>query len=89
MESQTSDRFWKAYDKLPSSVQKKAKKIHKRWQENPYDPSLKFKQIHPVKPIYSVRISLDWRAVGIKDENTVIWFWIGSHAEYDKLISQL
>ncbi len=89
MESQTTDRFWKAYYKLPSSVQKTAKKIHQRWQENPYDPSLKFKQIHPIKPIYSVRIGLDWRVVGIKENNTVIWFWIGSHAEYDKLISQL
>ncbi len=64
MESQTTDRFWKAYNQLPSSVQKTAKKIHKRWQENPYDPSLTFKQIHPVKPIYSVRIGLDWRVVG-------------------------
>lgn len=89
MESQTTNRFWKAYDKLPSSVQKTVKKIYRRWQENPYDPNLKFKQIHPVKPIYSVRIGLDWRVVGIKEENTVIWFWIGSHAEYDKLISQL
>jgi hypothetical protein len=46
MESQTTARFWTAYYKLPSSVQKTAKKIHQRWQDNPYDPSLKFREIN-------------------------------------------
>ena len=43
MESQTTNRFWKAYNKLSSSVQKATKKIYRRWKENPYDPNLKFK----------------------------------------------
>ncbi|MGH9395588.1 MAG: hypothetical protein ACRD18_01885 [Terriglobia bacterium] len=38
-----------------------------------------------IKPIYSVRISLGWRAIGIRKEDTMIWYWIGSH--YDNLIS--
>jgi len=59
------------------------------WQENPYHPSLQFKQIHPNKPIFSVRVGIGWRAVGVKQEETMIWFWIGSHAEYDRLISKL
>ncbi|WP_246844333.1 hypothetical protein [Hydrocoleum sp. CS-953] len=50
---------------------------------------MQFKKIHPVQPIYSVRIGLNWRAVGIKDSNTIIWFWIGSHSDYNQLISQL
>lgn len=40
-------------------------------------------------PIYSVRIALGWRAVGVKEGEHMIWFWIGSHAEYDKLIALL
>jgi len=35
--------------------------------------------------MYSVRVGLNWRAVAIKDGETFIWFFIGSHAEYDKL----
>jgi len=30
-----------------------------------------------------------YRAVGQKDDSGMLWFWIGSHAEYDKLLSQL
>jgi hypothetical protein len=59
------------------------------WKQNPYHPSLQFKPIHPSKPIYSVRIGIGWRAVGVKDNDTMVWFWIGSHEEYNKLISQL
>ncbi|MEC4985084.1 MAG: hypothetical protein SAJ37_06885 [Oscillatoria sp. PMC 1068.18] len=89
MESQTTAKFWKAFDKLPETIQETARETYKIWQQNPDHPSLKFKQIHPIKPIYSVRIGLNWRTVGIKEENTMIWFWIGSHSEYDRLISKL
>ena len=41
------------------------------------------------RPIFSVRIGIGWRAVGTKDENDMIWFWIGPHAEYDRLVSKL
>ena len=51
-------------------------------------PGLRFKRIHDSLPIYSVRIGKGYRAVGKRDENGVVWFWIGSHANYDKLLSQ-
>ena len=51
-------------------------------------PALQFKQIHPTEPIYSVRINRDYRAVGVKSDREIIWFWIGSHSDYDKLIAQ-
>jgi hypothetical protein len=44
------------------------------------------KRVHEHNPIYSVRIGLHYRALGLKEDDTIIWFWIGSHAEYDKLI---
>jgi len=50
---------------------------------------LHYKQVHRIKPVYSIRIGLGWRAVGIKAENHLIWFWVGSHGHYDKLIKQL
>ncbi|MGB3510560.1 MAG: hypothetical protein WBA93_15255 [Microcoleaceae cyanobacterium] len=89
MNSQTTSKFWKAFNKLPESIQEAAKETYQLWQKDPYNPSLQFKKIHPVQPIYSVRIGLSWRAVGIKDSNTIIWFWIGSHSDYNQLISQL
>jgi hypothetical protein len=56
---------------------------------DPSHPSLQFKRVHAKEPIYSVRIGLGWRAVGVRSDDTVVWFWIGSHAEYDKLLSGL
>lgn len=50
---------------------------------------LYFKQVHSKKPIYSVRVTRDYRALGIRDGDEIVWFWIGSHAEYDRLLSQL
>jgi hypothetical protein len=57
--------------------------------KDPFYPGLQFKQVHSTKPIYSVRIGIGWRAVGIRNGETVVWFWVGSHAEYDNLLSQL
>ncbi len=59
------------------------------WREDPTHPGLQFKRVHPRQPIYSVRIGLDWRAVGARQGDTIVWFWIGSHAEYDALLKQL
>jgi hypothetical protein len=47
---------------------------------------LRFKHVHPTEPIYSVRISLDYRALGVLQDDDIVWFWIGSHADYDKLL---
>ena len=85
MNSHTTERFWKAYQTLPPHVQRKARETYQLWKQNPYHPSLQFKQIHQSKQIYSVRIGIGWRAVGVKDKDTMVWFWIGSHAEYDKI----
>jgi len=89
MHSQTTERFWQAFYLLPSEIQEKAKKVFSLWQNNPYHKSLRFKQIHSTKPIFSVRIGINYRALGVKDKDTIIWFWIGSHSEYDSLVERL
>ena len=48
-----------------------------------------FRRVHPTRPIYSARISNSYRALGVRDGDEVIWFWIGSHADYDHLLSRL
>ncbi len=89
MISRTTERFRKAFEKLPTDVQHQAKVVFKKWKENPYYKSLHFKKVHATKPIYSIRIGIDWRAVCINQDENIVWFWIGSHAEYNKIISQL
>jgi hypothetical protein len=67
-------------------VQSAALEAYGLWRQNPWHPSLQFKQIH-TRPIYSVRIGLHWRAVGTRDGDAMIWYWIGSHPEYDRIVS--
>jgi hypothetical protein len=85
--SHTNKQFRKLLRQLPRSVQKQARQSYLTWMRDPWHPGLHFKQIHPTEPIYSVRISLGWRAVGVRSGDTVIWYWIGSHGDYDKLIA--
>lgn len=80
--------FRNAFQALPAQVQYQARAAYRLFCQNPYHPSLHFKQIHPIKPIYSVRISLDYRALGVRENDEIIWFWIGSHAEYDKILDR-
>ena len=70
-------------------AQRKAREAYKLWKDDPYNSTLQFKQVHAGRPIYSVRVGIGWRALGVKDGDDVVWFWIGSHADYDKLLSHL
>jgi hypothetical protein len=87
MKSRTTDRFRKAFERLPEQVQRQARETYKIFRQNHHHPSLRFKRIHSARPIYSVRISIEYRALGVREEDEIIWFWIGSHADYDKLLS--
>jgi len=77
-------RFWKGYSALPREVQQLADKSFTILKSNPRHPSLHFKKIGLM---WSVRIGDRYRALGIDVEGGILWIWIGSHAEYDKLIA--
>jgi hypothetical protein len=89
MNSRVTEEFVARFAKLPTSVQAQARKSYQQWRANPAHPGLHFKRIHSQEPLYSVRIGLGWRAVGLLEGDAIHWFWIGSHAEYDKLLKQL
>jgi hypothetical protein len=89
VKSRTTERFRKAFERLPERIQNQAQQAYKLFGQNPYHPNLPFGQLHPTRSIHSVRISLGYPAVGIREGDEIIWFWIGSHAEYDRLISRL
>jgi mRNA-degrading endonuclease RelE of RelBE toxin-antitoxin system len=89
MNSKTTIRFRQMLAKLPKHIRRQVQKAYRLFRQNPNHPSLRFKKIHNTEPIYSARINIDYRAVGVLDGNEIVWFWIGPHAEYNKLLSQL
>ena len=78
-----SPSFWSAYESLPISVQRVADKNFEILKRNPKYPSLHFKKI---RCYWTVRAGIHYRALAVEVEDGLLWFWIGSHAEYDKLI---
>lgn len=84
MKSTTLPSFWESYKKLDEPVKRSARKAFQLWSENPFHPSLRFKCINSEEDIWSVRITIDYRALGLLDGDTVTWFWIGSHKEYER-----
>jgi hypothetical protein len=74
---------------LPRHIQHRAREAYRFFRENPNHPGLQFKQVHPTRPIYSVRVGLGHRVLGVRQDEAIIWFWIGSHAEYDQLLKNL
>lgn len=89
MKSRTTSCFRALFTSLPANVQKQARNAYRLFQGNPTHPGLRFKQVHADPPIYSARVGISHRAVGALAGNTIIWFWIGSHADYDELLKHL
>jgi hypothetical protein len=89
MNSRTTRRFRELFAALPSHVQQQAREAYRLFRQNPNLPGLRFKQVHRNPPTYSVRVGIGYRALGVLDGDTLVWFWIGSHADYDKLLKQL
>ncbi|WP_445304723.1 ParE family toxin-like protein [Microcoleus sp. Pol7_A1] len=89
MKSRTTIEFRRLFADLPEQVQQQTRGAYRQFKEDPSHPSLRFKKVHLDLPIYSARISKNYRAVGQLDGGTAIWFWVGSHADYDRLLGQL
>jgi len=85
MKSLTTPDFWIAYAKLPLKIKQKARKTYQLWQENPSHPSLHFKKVG--KNLWSVRITQNYRALALKKGDEYYWVWIGTHDEYEALLS--
>ena len=75
--------FWRSYERLPEHVRQVADRNFALLKENPRHPSLHFKK---VGDLWSARVGAGHRALALDDEAGFTWIWIGSHAEYDRLI---
>jgi len=71
---------------LPKEVQQLADKNLELLKVDPHDPSLHFKKIGRTRSLWSLRIGMRYRALGVEKPGSIVWFWIGSHADYDRLL---
>jgi hypothetical protein len=78
-----SPEFWAAYEALPPGVRKLADANYELIKRDPRHPSLRFKK---VGRYWSVRVGLRYRALALETDGDMVWFWIGSHADYDRMI---
>ena len=86
MKHKADDDFWNAYNKLPEAVQKQADLAFALLKANPQHPSLGFKRLRNTGR-WRASIGLHYRALSQEaEDNVFVWFWIGTHAEYDRLI---
>jgi hypothetical protein len=79
----TSPAFWQCYAKLPQPVRSLADKNYELLKANPQHPSLHFKRVDRFR---SVRGGSRYRALAVEVDDGFLWFWIGSHADYDAMI---
>ena len=83
MKHLASPRFWSHYRNLPDAVRNLADKNFELLKAHPHHPSLHLKKIGE---LWSVRVGAHYRALGRDAGDGIVWFWIGSHADYDKLV---
>jgi mRNA-degrading endonuclease RelE of RelBE toxin-antitoxin system len=87
--SHISREFRRAFAELPKDIQTLAREAYRVFEANPAHPSLKFKKLPPFEDIWSARINANYRVLAKRRDDIVLWFFIGSHAHYDKVVSRL
>jgi hypothetical protein len=78
-----SPDFWACYRALPAAVRELADQAYEHLKRDPRHPSLHFKK---VDRYWSARVGSHHRALAVEAPDGLVWFWIGTHAEYDKLL---
>ncbi|MGB9456985.1 MAG: hypothetical protein WCB12_13135 [Bryobacteraceae bacterium] len=71
---------------MPLAAQRDAKRAYRLFEENPAHPSLQFKKLEGEDDIYSARIGLGYRALAVLKKDRIVWYWIGSHSDYDRMV---
>ncbi len=82
MKHLASPEFWQCYHALPEAIRDLADKNFALLRGNPLHPSLRFKK---VGRFWSARVGMHFRALAVQSGEDLVWFWIGTHAQYDRL----
>ena len=88
MRSKASRSFWRAYEKLTPEWQRRARDAFELFRADHRHPGLQFKKVGDNPALYSARVSRNYRALGVVEGDTIIWFWIGDHEDYDRLVAE-
>lgn len=86
MKSQALPQFWRHYSQLPTDIRRRTAKAYRIWRIHPQSPGLQFKRVGKRRAVYSVRITDAYRVLGLLEGETIYWFWIGAHDEYERII---
>lgn len=88
MRSIRTREFRRLLAALPVEARIQANRAYQKFLEDPYHESLHFKRASGFQDVYSARVGIRYRVLGIRDGDAVIWYWIGTHAEYDQLLGR-
>ena len=84
MNSRGTEMFWELYHGLPPEIRDAARKAFRKFQENPAHPSLRLERLRSDGRAWSVRVTRNYRAAARRYGDDWLWFWIGSHEEFDR-----
>jgi hypothetical protein len=88
MKSRTVPSFWDCHRRLPLHIREAARKAFRLFQDDPAHPSLSLERLVRGPGFWSVRVTRDYRAVGVRDGDEILWIWIGLHDEFDRRFSR-
>ena len=89
MKSRRTKQFRALFSALSHEAQQQANAAYRQFVSDPTHPGLVFKQVSAKGPTYAARVGIHYRALAIKKQDCLLWFWIGPHAEYDRLLSEI
>jgi hypothetical protein len=84
MKSRAKRGFWKLFDSLSPEIQGQAYEAYEQFQRDPFSPGLNFEEVNKRVGLWSARVNDNVRVLGYREGDEIIWFWIGTHAEYDR-----
>jgi len=82
--SRGTAQFWKLYSELPSETKAAARKTYQKFLQNPAHPSLHLERLEFDQRAWSVRVTLNYRAVALREGDSWVWLWIGTHRDFDR-----
>lgn len=91
MNSYLTPEFLGCFNELPPQIREQARKAYRQFEQDHTHPGLHFRRVNTKteRSIYSARIGIDYRCLGVREGDDIFWFWIGSHSDYDKILNKI
>src|SRR5687768_1376764 len=87
--NRTTRHFRELFDQLPARIQALTREACILFDSDPSHPSFRHHQLDDSKRAehypgsFSVSITMQYRAIYVPVDGINVWYWIGSHADYD------